>query len=282
MTRFVTTRTHDVGGASVKAHAVESADVAKPSYLPIDDRVIDAATAGRHVILAIHGFNVSRPKGVRSLARLESGLRLTNDQLFFGVLWPGDFWLPVVNYPAESGDAAASGLFLAQYLNMWMSRAASISFISHSLGARVLLEAVKGLARPAREVVVTAGAVDDNCLAGQYAAARANAGRVSVLSSAKDRVLGLAYPLGDFVSDIFWRDKDSPWHGALGLHGPNPAEVFPQVTPRQIPKEPPYDHGDYFPPSDFPLRSPRSPKPKWERSADYMQRAVNGWPDSWS
>jgi esterase/lipase superfamily enzyme len=278
MTRFITTRTHDVGGSSTKAEAVESADVAKPTYLKIADAIVDADTAGKHVILAVHGFNVSRPKGVRSLARLERQLQLTADQVFFGVLWPGDFWLPVVNYPAEASDAAASGIYLAQYINTWMTHALSLSFISHSLGGRVLLEAVQGLARPAREVVVTAGAVDDNCLAGQYASVKAKAGRLSVLSSAKDKVLGLAYPLGDFASDVFWGDKDSPWHGALGLHGPKPAETFPGVTPRQIPDSPAYGHGDYFPPSD-----PAAPKPNglWERSVRYMRRAINGDGDAW-
>jgi len=168
---------------------------------------------------------------------------------------------------------------LAEYLNTRMARAASLSFISHSLGGRVLLEAVKGLARPAREVVITAGAVDDDVLARQYVAVKAKIARLSVLSSAKDKVLRLAYPLGDFASDVFWGDKDSPWHGALGLHGPNPTEIFPGVTPRQIPDKPPYGHGDYFPPSD-----PAPPKPggAWERSARYMRQAVNGGGDAWS
>jgi hypothetical protein len=278
MTRFISTRTHDVGGAVVAAFALESDGGADPVYTTLPDAQIERETAGLDVILAIHGFNISRQKGVRSLAALEAALTLSPGQVFYGVLWPGDFWLPVVNYPSEAGDAERSGAYVADYLNAHMPRAASYALISHSLGGRVLLEAVKGLKRPARELCITAGAVDDDCLSTQYTAAKANAGRTSVLASAKDKVLGLAYPLGDFLSDVFWGDEDSPWHGALGLHGPKPFEPPPKVAARQIPDSQGYGHGDYFPPSDLSVSPPDA---RWRRAADYMRRSVNGAPDSW-
>lgn len=275
MTRFVTVRAQDIGGPVIRAQVIEAAPAARPQYRPVEPRRVARDVAGKDVIFGIHGFNVSRPSGVRALAGLEAALKLTPDQAFFGVLWPGDFWLPVVNYPAEASDAVKGGGYLAEYLNAWMAGAASLSFVSHSLGGRLLLEAVKRLDRPAREVCIAAGAVDSDTLARQYLQAKVNAGRVSVLASAKDRVLKLAYPLGDFAADLFWGDDDSPWRGALGLHGPDPFEAPPKVRHRQIDPKLGYDHGDYFPPGGA------SPRKLWETAAAYMRRAVNGADDSW-
>lgn len=274
MARFISVRSKDVGGPVVPAFVLESAGGPAPTYKTLDADRTGRELAGKNLIVAIHGFNVSRPKGVRSFVGLEAALQLTPDQAFFGVLWPGDFWLPVVNYPAEASDAVRSGGYVAALLNGAFRHAASLSFISHSLGGRVLLEAVRQIQRPVREVCITAGAVDNDCLSQQYAEIRAKVGRISVLASEADKVLQLAYPLGDFASDLFWRDNDSPWRGALGRSGPNPTEVPPLVNHRQIPKAAGYDHGDYFPPSDG------AGGTRWPMATGYMQRAINGAPDS--
>jgi hypothetical protein len=265
-----------VGGPVVDAACLESAGGPDPKYQPIDAGTVARDTSGADVIVAIHGFNVSRPKAVRSYVTLEAELQLAASQQFFGVLWPGDFWLPVVNYPAEASDAVEAGRRLAAYLDAHMAQAASISFISHSLGGRVLLEAVQRLGRPVNQLCITAGALDNNCLSKQYLAAKRKAERVSVLSSRADTVLKLAYPLGDFGSDVLFGDRDSPWRGALGLKGPNPFEPAPKVRHRPIDKGLDYGHGDYFPPSDG---GPGDGD--WRTSVAYMRRCVNGLPDSW-
>ena len=276
MVRLINQRANDVGGPIQAPEVLESAAGPKPTYRPMPAARLAETVRGRRVVIAIHGFNVSRPKAVRSYATLEASLQLTADQVFFGVLWPGDAWIPVINYPAEAEVAVKCGAALAAFLDARMTEAASLDFISHSLGGRVLLEAVKRLSRPAREVCVTAGAVDSNVLSKQYLAARDNAHRVSVLASSKDKVLKLAYPLGDFGADVLFGDKDSPWKGALGLKGPKPTETPPRVEHRQIPSASGYGHGDYFPPSDGSLAGSR-----WPVSVGYMRRAVNGAPDAW-
>jgi len=159
-----------------------------------------------------------------------------------------------------------------------MGQAASINLVSHSLGGRVVLEAVKRMQLPVRQVCLTAGAVDNDVLAKQYAAAKAKAGRISVLASRNDRVLRLAYPLGDFGSDVLFGDQDSPWRGALGLKGPKPRETPPKVDHRQIPDAPAYDHGDYFPPGKADAAAGAA---LWNRAADYIRRALDGGPDAW-
>jgi esterase/lipase superfamily enzyme len=275
MTLFISVRSSDVGGPVTPAFVVEAKSAPSPAYTPVPDLRLAQLVAGKDVIVAVHGFNVSRPKAVRSYAALEAALALTEDQIFFGVLWPGDAWIPVINYPSEAGDAVKGRGHVADFLNRRMTGAASFAFISHSLGGRLLLEAVQRLNLPVREVCVTAGAVDDDCLTSQYAPAKIKAGRVSVLASKSDRVLQLAYPLGDFASDLFWRDHDSPWRGALGRSGPHPTEARPPVFHRQIPTDKKYGHGDYFPPSDG------AGGTRWPASVQYMRRAINGLPDSW-
>jgi hypothetical protein len=271
---IINQRTQDIDGGIARPEVLESQGGAHPTYRPVRGGAVAAATAGRQVILAIHGFNVSRPKAVRSYVTLEQDLRLTGEQVFFGVAWPGDAWIPVVNYPWEAGDAVACGDALARYLLTAMPDAAGYHLVSHSLGGRVLLEALKRLGRRAGQVCITAGAVDSDCLATAYAPVKGKADRISVLASKKDKVLWAAYPLGDFVSDVLLGDRDSPWRGALGRRGPQPLEGAP-VIHRQIPGGAGYDHGDFFPPGDGGTAAGR-----WTRAVAYMRRALNGEPDA--
>lgn len=280
MTRFLTLRTQDVGGAVQPARVVDcDPSVAPYAYSLVTDEQVVREVSGSDVVLAIHGFNVSRPHGVGSLAKLDEYLALPPNYAFFGVLWPGDFWLPVVDYPWEAAHAVTAGKNIAAYANRVFQSATSISFISHSLGGRVLLEAVQHLDRPAAQLCVTAGAVDRDCMDRQYLGARQNAGRISVLSSTGDKVLRLAYPAGDFISDVLLGDNDSPWQIALGLKGPKPP-VLPPLVGKPIPDVLAYDHGDYFPPSEPPQTPPADPK--WGHAAAYMRRAVTGQPNLWS
>jgi hypothetical protein len=284
VTRFISLRSHDVGGSVLPAQAVDcDASVQPLAYAPVAAADMQAWAAGRDLVLAIHGFNVPRPHGVGSLAGLETALALPPNYAFLGVLWPGDFWLPIVDYPWEARHAVQAGQNIAAYANANFAAANSISFVSHSLGGRVLLEAAKGMTRQAYQLCITAGAVDDDCLESQYLAAEQNAGRIAVLSSLKDKVLQYAYPAGDFISDVFLGDNDSPWEQALGRAGPKPP-FAPPVFETAIPVDAGadgqgYDHGDYFPPSE--PQVPPPPNPKWAAAAAFMARAVTGGAIYW-
>jgi hypothetical protein len=235
--------------------------------------------AGREVVFVTHGFNVNYERGVRSLARLEHELNLPPAFLFVGVLWPGDWWIPVINYPAEADDAARTGRNLAKFINAQLSNASDISLISHSLGARVVLEAVKLMRRKAREVCVMAAAADDDCLtSSQYDAARRNAQRVSVLASRKDRVLKVAYPLGDFFSDLFAGDDDHPARRALGFHGPRPRPKQGTVH-AQIPDAIDYGHSDYLPPDDLQEQIVKQKQPI-RFVSEVLTGLVHAWPSA--
>lgn len=205
--------------------------------------------ADRKLALVTHGFNVGYAGGVRCLGRIEEALALDRAQwTFIGVLWPGDNIIPFVNYPLEARDAARCGRNLARFLNTHATRAAGFSFASHSMGARVILDAAQALAWSSSNICVTAAAADDDCLTAQYDAARNKAGRISVLASTEDRVLQLAYPAGDLLSDVTY-DDDSPFGAALGRRGtrrPAPA----RATNFQTAVAQDYGHNAYFPSGD--------------------------------
>lgn len=289
MVLVINQRTEGYAGAIARAACWEAVGGETPTYTPLTDDDLERRTRNRQVIVAIHGFNVNRPKAVRAYVTLEAELQLTADQVFFGVLWPGDGWIPVVNYPWESKDAMQCGSYLAQFLAAKMPTASGFNFISHSLGARVLLETLTAMPSDAGEVCITAGAVDDDSLAKEFAGVVGKARRISILTSETDRVLLAAYPAGDFVADVFLGDKNSPWHGALGFLGPSPRPARKPLSHRPIPKarlgllDPDaYDHGDYFPPGDFPPEDPARARGLWRRSVAYMRRAINGDADTWS
>jgi hypothetical protein len=238
------------------------------SYRLLAEREVSARTAGKQLLFATHGFATTFQGGVAQLAAFEAALGLPGSAVFIGVLWPGDAWIPYINYPVEYGDARRSGEKLAAACGSTMRGAASYSFLSHSLGGRLILEAVKRLHTKAATMCLMAAAVDRDVLTNQYKTALANCDRTFVLSSTKDLVLKLAYPAGDFFSDIFG-DDDSPFRGALGLRGPRPA-AGATVTPNAIDPGEAYGHMDYMPWS-----------PKWPRVHAYVKSSFQGTPSLW-
>jgi hypothetical protein len=191
---------------------------------------------GRDVLFGTHGFHVKRADGIANLSHWTEWLDLGPNGLFVGVLWPGDArWVPFIDYPIEGDEAIKSGQLLAGYLLANFTGAASLSFASHSLGARVVLEAIRGLqgSKRLKTVTLMAGAINDTCLADEYQDAAGQMQKISVLASGCDDVLKWAFPAGNLVSGIVTRG-DPYWHGALGRFGPNPPDQPSQVFPTPI------------------------------------------------
>jgi hypothetical protein len=279
MTLFLSFRTHPVGGGN--ATPTEALELASPdaelSFTHVPFPQLSQRAAGCHVLFATHGFNVHLDPGARSLARLEARIAPTPRELFIGVLWPGDWWIPAINYPFAGGPAMAAGRGLAVLCNQWLGDAASVSFVSHSLGARVILEASRATRMKPRNVCVTAGAVNRDCLVSEYSAAQKNASSISNLASDKDLVLQLAYPVGDPFADIL-NDDHAFFKAALGRRGP--ARPVPANTsPAQIPSGLEYGHGNYLPPGD--AASAPDPNAKWPNAADFMARAFRQQSQTW-
>jgi alpha/beta hydrolase family protein DUF900 len=279
VTYFVSFRSQSVGGSVIDGGVFSGNGAANPLALTaINLSQIQFLVAGKNILFATHGFNVSREAGACSLTRLDTYLNLDSSNVFFGVLWPGDFWLPVVNYPFEGDVSMDCGRRLATFCNRYLTNAQSLSFISHSLGARLVLEAVKNLKRQARSVCLTAAAINQDCLATEYAAAAQNAAAISILASHKDMVLKLAFPIGDPIADLLHSDH-TLFERALGYAGPPVPASLPVKFPWQIPDSAGYDHGDYLPSGN-----PGAPVPIpaiWNQPADFMARAFRGQTQSW-
>ena len=270
MTRYVSFRSGGTGRSLADPFLLIGNGLAPALRLrPMTPAEIAAAVNGRDLLFAVHGFNVGFEGGVRQMAEFEGRLGLPPTASYFAVLWPGDFVLPAVNYPFEASDAVECGRRLAQLCNTRFAGANSLSFMSHSLGGRLVLEAVKRLNRKARNVCLTAAAVDRDVLTGQYAAAVPNIESITVLSSTRDRVLQIAYAGGDFLSDLFG-DSDSPFRSALGLRGPRPNPGSP-VTHHPIPRALDCGHDGYLPRGAH-----------WQSVAGYVRTAFlggqHGWP----
>ena len=239
---------------------------------------IPALVKGRDVLLAAHGFNIGYVDGLRSLGRLETTLAPKPGEIIFGVLWPGDWVIPAINYPFEENIAVHAGQLLGIFCNRWLSGARSLSFVSHSLGARVVLEAITVLQTKARSLCIAAGAIGADCLTAEYQSAAANCETVITLSSMEDMVLSLAFPIGDLIADIL-DDDHKPFERALGREGPD-SPYGPPISAAQIPDVPPYGHGDYLPPADLEQPVP-DPQAKWSAAADFMGRAFRGERQVW-
>jgi esterase/lipase superfamily enzyme len=206
------------------------------------------------IAFLVHGFNVNRSSGTDAFRQLLQHLPLLGGMAYVGMLWPGDHWSRAASYSFEGNDADDSATALTTFIGDTVTRGTELSFVSHSLGARVVLEAIKRLKRtdyPTRQVCLMAAAIDDFSLAAQrtYLTAVARTQRVAVLASREDRVLKLAYPLGDFLQSLIFFRTDRTGL-ALGFHGPRPhggAAVPPVVIHEQIPDGRQSDHGHYFP-----------------------------------
>jgi hypothetical protein len=276
MTLFLNFRTRSVGGAVNTDPQLYDGlgDRTQPGWSLIPQAQLRATFAGKSVLFAVHGFNVDQAHGVVSFGLLDRQLALAKPGLFVGVLWPGDSVLPIVDYPFEGNVAIDCGQRLAHFCNDFCSAATAISFVSHSLGARLVLEAVSHLNRKARLVCLTAAAINRDCLTAEYASATENVEQISLLASREDLVLKIAFSVADPLSDLLNADH-IPFQVALGSEGP-PTPAPPQVrAPWQIGdsgEAGDYEHWDYLPPT--------SPA-KWPRVADFVKRAFLGQSQSW-
>jgi hypothetical protein len=253
MTYFIDLRASDKGGnpvADIDSIVIRSDQQRAPAQ-PIDSELINAIQ-GRNVLLGTHGFHVDRNDGIDNLHHWNEWISADPNCYFVGVLWPGDSkWIPFLDYPVEGDEAIKSGKLLAQYLIAKFSGAASLSFTSHSLGARVMLETIRNLPGPPGppklvSLTMMAGAIDDTCLVNEYAKAASNILKVSVLASKEDDVLKLAFPAGNLASGIVTRG-DPYWHGAIGRYGPNPPNQPVELLGSPIlPDNWDFGHGSYI------------------------------------
>ena len=256
MTQFLDLRLAPVGGGLAASVGIRQSTGG--AYLSVSPSDLLNSIRGRHLLLATHGFNVNRVDAIACLSNWESLLQLPESSAFLGVLWPGDsIWAHGLDYPDEPKIADDAGSLLAGFIDANFQQAASISFASHSLGARVVLATISHLSLPVRRLMLMAPAIDDNCLTTEFKALATKINVLSVLASKKDEVLSVCFPLGNWIAGIL-AEGHPWWRAALGHCGPAkpwPANFHP---PFEIPDNWKFEHGNYLqinhpPHSNLPL-----------------------------
>jgi hypothetical protein len=281
MTRFLDVRLNPVGG-NLATSVATNEGTSIGNYLSLDINQLRSDIRGKHVLIGAHGYNVNRADGIVCLSNWEGLLQLTLQSIFIGLLWPGDsIWAHGLDYPEEPKIANEAGELIARFLDANFVDAASMSFASHSLGARVVLQTINNMSLPVRRATLMAGAIDDNCLDAEYQPAAAKIGRISVLASKKDSVLSALFPLGNLIGGII-AEGHPWWHAALGHCGPsNPRPVNFQA-PFEIPRNWNFRHHNYL--QMDPLPSPVIPMPTDVPPDGSPEPAsgARGWQEAWS
>lgn len=264
MTLFLNFRYQTVGGPTRAEPVFLDSDAAIRLRWVTRASVLERARE-RHVLIATHGYNNGMRAGACALTRLDARLALPETAVMLGVLWPGDSTLGGISYPVEKRTAEETGRNLAAFINARLGDTASLSFASHSLGARVVLETVRRLSRPVKSATLMAGAIERDCLTEEYADAFAKIGIVTVLASRGDTVLRGLFPLGNLLANLL-DPTANPLSKALGFEGPQ-AAIGRTVPPWQLTGSHAYRHGDYLPPSDpaVPLPAPDAPGAYFEQ-----------------
>jgi hypothetical protein len=284
MSLFLDLRALWTGGFAVRDwHDIKVLETLPGQLLSWPQETFATRVRGHDLVVATHGFNVSGDAGLQSLGAWESLCQMGSGAVYVAVLWPGDSrFIPVIDYPVEGSVAVASGKLLAAFLNQYAGGASTISFVSHSLGARVLLETVRWLKPQVHRALIMAGAIEDDALTNEYRDVLPKIDRIMTLSSESDWVLQYAFPTGNLVRDVL--DEDHPYLArALGRDGPSTmAGLSGRCVPWQIPNGWGYVHGDYLPdgPGGFTFPFPPAMNPPAAGLAPPTQPLP--WKPGWS
>lgn len=169
------------------------------------------------VLLFVHGFGTSFENAVLKLAQLVYDIDFRGMPLAFS--WPSEGVVSKAAYDRDERKAAQSVSALAQSLSSMIqerrragSQAGKIHLIAHSMGNRVLLEALRtvkpGLAegeRPFGQVVFAAPDVDVNTFVTHFVPLAGVAEGMSLYFCARDKALRISKGIhGESVVGLRW------------------------------------------------------------------------------
>ncbi len=203
------------------------------------------------IIILIHGYNVSQEGAQEAYTKFEKNFNFSSkkmsslNQVIYWFLWPSD--KPnkldsIFSYYKTVETAKTCGNKLADYLNQLEfncpnNQPPRIILIGHSLGCRVLLEALKKTKKDHKkwEIFLMAAAVPIHLIqeGTLLDLNRDNGEKYNILYSHNDLVLKVAFPPGQKLAG------EGSWE-AVGFKGnPNPG-----VWSKR--KQVSYDHSDYW------------------------------------
>jgi esterase/lipase superfamily enzyme len=183
---------------------------------------LGAEVAGKHVVVLVHGFRNPLPNVAASYAEVEAGLirrGLAGSDGYgavIGFVWPG-FQTAAGFFPAVP-SANRSSSYLRGLLRLLGANATTVDLETHSLGARVGLQALAFAGEVwVDNLLLTAPAVDDESLEPrqEFNGSLASCRRCLVYHSSGDQVLKVSYRIGGL-------DR------ALGYKGPQHRSIIEQ------------------------------------------------------
>lgn len=207
---------------SESGHLIREVDLASDTVTAVlDFRDLLRLVDGKRLLLLVHGYNNEQYEVFESYQVIEQQamVHLADAyDLVLGYSWPGgdqklDWW------QAKRRANAVARLFRF-LLDSLVGKASAVDVMSHSLGARVTLKALKGSpGRLVRNYFCTAPAVDNECLEGneEFADAIPSCDRLYIFHSSRDEVLRFAYAASE--QDL-----------ALGLYGPEDKTYIEVIT----------------------------------------------------
>lgn len=169
--------------------------------------------AAERILLLVHGYNNEFDEMADAYATVAAKASGMYDMVL-GFSWPGGDrgyeWL------SAKSRANAAALRLRKFLEDISEHVSAIDIMSHSLGGRVTLRALRGCSAQIRNYYATAPAVDNEALepGEEFSRKKLSCENIFVMHSRRDPVLKAAYKLAE-------------WDNALGLTGPeNPGFVL--------------------------------------------------------
>jgi esterase/lipase superfamily enzyme len=197
-------------------------------FTELDMDNLMAQAMGKHVLVLVHGFrsplkNVADAYDTLLKQLVQSGLMgHPHYELVLGFTWPG--FTTRLGFFAAMPSASRSAGYFRQLLVRLCRSAKTVDVQTHSLGARVALQALSATDEVyADNLMLTAPAVDNECLEPQkeFHEVLDNCRRCLVYHSAKDNVLKVGYTFAGL-------------NRALGLRGPEHPDVIKAHCPGVI------------------------------------------------
>ena len=151
--------------------------------------------ADEHVGLYVHGYNTSFQEALYRLAQLSADAHLAGTPVLFS--WPSEAHVAAYMADRDGADYSRSALAnLLQQLTAGAKPGDTVSVLAHSMGARLMMEALRELNMTGRgavidrlDIILAAPDIDVDLFHEQLAALRPMKRQITVLVSSDDRAL---------------------------------------------------------------------------------------------
>lgn len=190
-------------------------DFRRETWPAITESEARAEVQGARPLVVVHGYNNELPEILSAYGRIAQQIAAAKApyDVIVGFAWPGGDM--GIEWYSSKGRAGASGARFAEALATLFGDS-RVDVMSHSLGARVVMKALRDHAARIGNYYCMAAAVDNEVLekGEEFAAVPTRCTSLRIFHSKRDMVLSNIYRIAEC-------------NVAMGLHGPeDPSEVI--------------------------------------------------------